>query len=495
MQKISRSGWWLVGVLAVAAVSVVWMGHRSRGHNALAAYKAELRRKGERLTLAELTQGRSTNANHSQAVLTNAVAQLRSARFGNGFDLRKYVAPGRARVVWRDATPAWNAPLARPAEWTWEGFAADVRGLETPLAQLREALRDPAADAGPPTPFLVGRRVNFVALRSAAQWLGAVTMSDLHAGDLEGAVRDLETEAALARLNREEYTLVAQMIRMAIANHGLAATWEALPAPGWSEPQLARLQRAWEAVDLLAALQMGLEGERGCLAGVWDGLRGPNRSKAWQEIMPGSTRYSFAGVSLERLLQVAVLVPAYKLTSMNQDELFYLQTMQGWIDGGRLLQAHRPWLEAKTQFDAVSSNINRVLSSPVRMRHWVSAMAIPNLTRATQVAARAETERQMTVAAIALERCRLRRGQWPAALPELVPDFVSRVPFDPMSGQPLQYRLRTEGGYLLYSVGDDGRDDGGDPSPVAPGKPGLWEGRDAVWPSAAAAEGRQSSAP
>ena len=42
----------------------------------------------------------------------------------------------------------------------------------------------------------------------------------------------------------------------------------------------------------------------------------------------------------------------------------------------------------------------------------------------------------------------------------LVPDYLAAVPIDPYSGRPLVYR-RTGDGYLLYSVGLDGVDDGG----------------------------------
>ena len=72
-------------------------------------------------------------------------------------------------------------------------------------------------------------------------------------------------------------------------------------------------------------------------------------------------------------------------------------------------------------------------------------------------------------------------------LAALVPEFLTAIPHDPMSGKLLIYRLRPDGAFLLYSVGLDGRDDGGDPRPGAGGKPGLWEGLDAVWPDAAGA--------
>ena len=67
----------------------------------------------------------------------------------------------------------------------------------------------------------------------------------------------------------------------------------------------------------------------------------------------------------------------------------------------------------------------------------------------------------------------------------LVAEFLPAVPYDYMSAKPLGYRLKAEGSYVLYSVGEDGNDDGGDPT-APPGHPnGLWTGRDAVWPSPA----------
>ena len=63
-----------------------------------------------------------------------------------------------------------------------------------------------------------------------------------------------------------------------------------------------------------------------------------------------------------------------------------------------------------------------------------------------------------------------------------MPQLLSAVPLDPMSGRLLRYRLNASG-FVLYSVGEDGRDDGGDPSlPGATGKFDLRVGKDAVWP-------------
>ena len=100
------------------------------------------------------------------------------------------------------------------------------------------------------------------------------------------------------------------------------------------------------------------------------------------------------------------------------------------------------------------------------------------------VAVRAETERALTLAAIAVKRYQLRHGAPPPSLEALTPEFLPALPYDPMSGKALCYRLEPNGGFLLYSVGEDGKDDGGDPGAASGNTYGLWEGRDAVWPVA-----------
>jgi hypothetical protein len=108
-----------------------------------------------------------------------------------------------------------------------------------------------------------------------------------------------------------------------------------------------------------------------------------------------------------------------------------------------------------------------------------------NATRTIQTTMRTETLRQMTLAAIAIRRYQAKHPAPPPALEALFPEFLPQPTRDPMSGKALLYRPETNGGWLLYSTGEDAKDNGGDPTPKAGGKPGLWEGRDAVWPRAA----------
>jgi hypothetical protein len=63
-------------------------------------------------------------------------------------------------------------------------------------------------------------------------------------------------------------------------------------------------------------------------------------------------------------------------------------------------------------------------------------------------------------ASLAVERYRLANGALPDSLDALVPKFLNAVPTDPFNGQPLRYK-RLAAGYVVYSVGEDGVDNGG----------------------------------
>ena len=105
---------------------------------------------------------------------------------------------------------------------------------------------------------------------------------------------------------------------------------------------------------------------------------------------------------------------------------------------------------------------------------------------------RVETTRQTVMTAIALKRYQLKHGNHPVDLNSLVPEFLSTVPLDPVNGQPLRYRPNADGTFLLYSVGENGVDDGGDPS-LEKGVTGsnyYWQNPHAldwVWPHPATA--------
>ncbi|MGD8452312.1 MAG: hypothetical protein PVJ57_10880 [Phycisphaerae bacterium] len=71
---------------------------------------------------------------------------------------------------------------------------------------------------------------------------------------------------------------------------------------------------------------------------------------------------------------------------------------------------------------------------------------------------------------LALCRFKGERGVYPETLGELVPMYISDQPLDPFANAPFTYR-RDGDGYVLYSRGSDGIDDGG--VTLRPGRPSF----------------------
>ncbi|MCE5303890.1 MAG: hypothetical protein LLF97_12390 [Planctomycetaceae bacterium] len=89
-------------------------------------------------------------------------------------------------------------------------------------------------------------------------------------------------------------------------------------------------------------------------------------------------------------------------------------------------------------------------------------VAVPGLLSAENAEDRWTVQRELTQLSLALAAYRADRGTFPQKLAELAPKYVSFVPQDLFSENdaPLHYQRRDRG-FLLYSVGLNGRDDGG----------------------------------
>jgi hypothetical protein len=112
-------------------------------------------------------------------------------------------------------------------------------------------------------------------------------------------------------------------------------------------------------------------------------------------------------------------------------------------------------------------------------------MALPSFANASKNVLRYETRRELTIAALAVERHRQKHGRLPAKLDDLVPAFVRAVPVDWMDGNPLRYRVNADGTFTLWSIGEDLKDDGGDGSDAAPTRmTDIWDRKDVLWPRA-----------
>jgi len=85
---------------------------------------------------------------------------------------------------------------------------------------------------------------------------------------------------------------------------------------------------------------------------------------------------------------------------------------------------------------------------------------VQDLMQFLNIQDRVNTNLELTRLAAALAVYRAEEGTYPESLDALVPDILESLPVDYFQERPFLYR-RTEEGYLLYSCGANGKDDGG----------------------------------
>jgi hypothetical protein len=95
-----------------------------------------------------------------------------------------------------------------------------------------------------------------------------------------------------------------------------------------------------------------------------------------------------------------------------------------------------------------------------RGRGLFYSLAIPNLALGVLRADLTDASRICGRTAVALESYARARGNYPQTLEALVPTYLDRLPIDPFSGHPIEYR-REGNGYVLRSQGDDPKFDVG----------------------------------
>lgn len=93
---------------------------------------------------------------------------------------------------------------------------------------------------------------------------------------------------------------------------------------------------------------------------------------------------------------------------------------------------------------------------------------VPGIASGGVMIERSDRAHQMqlrsTIAAIAAERYRQKHGKWPGSMENLKPFAAEDLLVDPADGQLLRLR-HAENGLIVYSIGLDGKDDGGDIEP------------------------------
>jgi hypothetical protein len=165
----------------------------------------------------------------------------------------------------------------------------------------------------------------------------------------------------------------------------------------------------------------------------------------------------------QRFMRILVAAKVRALNTLPPDEAYYLSVMNRFVeDAARVPSLTRAELQS---FEKNAETSPTVPDSPFyyadprssRPLSWLLLQSVnPLLNMAKEDVAR----RDVAECGIAAELYRLDHGAYPKSLEALAPKYLATLPNDTFSGQPLLLKSLPDG-VLIYSVGPNGKDDGG----------------------------------
>ena len=485
LKKPVKLGLWLLGIALLAVVGL-WLEHE-RAKARLAAYKAQLVAKGEKLAIADHVPKMPPALSNAAPDFIAAANRITDLKPEFQPQRMRLVAPGRARVTWQQP----ELPTDKDAD-LWPIVTAHVEDNRDRLAEMITTLERPEMvvnlDYSKGFTLLLP---HVQKVRQSANLLGMAVIVDLHAGQTNSAFTNLLASVRLFQRNGEPI-LISQLVRIACGSMAQQATWEGLQHAGWTDAQLQELQQMWQATDLAAGWLGAMGMERAMGSYTFQQCRGNPSMMANLGIGPSSSGGSFFDELFKDPAKAASQAGVFAfnfgwtLWLSYPDEQWMLEQHQVWREGFIRMTARQSVTDAEGWMKSQRAK----LVQPPRVQCFLSSLITPAMESMHKKLANAEIVRRLTYTAIALHRHRLKHGKFPESLGALVPEFLAEVPRDFMDGQPLRYQLQPDGQFRLWSVGDDFKDDGGDPTPVgvasSSSDPYSWlKGRDWVWPQAA----------
>ncbi len=466
-------------VLGMAILAPVIRHYQLRA--ATEAYIAQLKAQGEPMELAQVIPP-PVPAEKSGADTLREADALFDSSFGADKSLletnfvygMRMVAPGKAMVRWRQ-------PDIRDIDGTnsWENVKTAVVKNAKAFALLQQIIAKPNFD------FRINYDqgvagldfTNFYLAESkrAAQRLETAAICDLHHSDTASAVENLRATLALIKAMRDERLVISELVRIAVASIAVAVNWEVLQSTNLADGQLAELQHDWTDLDFIRGEENALKMER---------VTGEITLSTWRSSNGELLRY----FDLGRNARESMGLPSESETPWNKarmttkvfiwrywwsypDELRCLKGYGVLMNTMRLADTDGFFQRALLRQDGaldqlgiskLSNSFDSLFSGETDF-HSMLSESIVTLAGVARKVMRVEAAKQVTITAIALKRYQLKYGNYPAGLDSLVPEFVPKAPLDPVDGQPLRYRRNADGTFLLYSVGENGQDDGGNP--------------------------------
>jgi hypothetical protein len=483
----------IILLLAGLAVALFLCIERVHGTLALKACRREFIAEGINMTPRGFLPASSDKTNGALAI-TEAVSKFPKASvLARSSPPRMiltedgYGVPGYQQEKWDDMNGSNS----------WDQAAAELEQNRLVLDQARSGFEQPVIET--PLDFTQGPMMKFPLLpciKPLSRWFSAGTALELRRKDTHRAAEYLRAQILLPRTVSRDRTVITEIVRTSTEILARFSTWDALQADGWSDEDLASIQQAWEQQHFALPMCDAFEAEIGDLQTGLDLLHRSNDNAftmlygmeeyfpvadserpAWERVV----RRWPSGDRISRFIEREIYCQIWRFAWLDQYECRYLtdwDKVRGLMKSAAREKSYQ--IAAVQVVELESIWANRSLYDRLRYPNSGSPF---KATSMIERALRAETERSIALCAVAIKRFELRHGRLPDKLEVMVPEFLEVIPVDWMDGKAIRYRPLSGGGFVLYSVGSDGADNGGD-SRIVPGivtKNG-WERRDFLWP-------------
>jgi hypothetical protein len=325
-------------------------------------------------------------------------------------------------------------------------YLAWSMSFEPQFGQIRDALKRPAARInGDYSQSFLQPVPNFVSYRNVSQVLAHRAKCHLVLSQPDRALDDL---TLLHHLNLilvksgKPVTLVAAMIHTAIAALYVDAINFGLDAHMWREPELAALQQQLAEIHVIPAVGGSLRAERAGLCHMLDTI---SPDELVHDTYIGG--HSSAGPGFWFILPGGWLYQNKAVIATLEGQMLASLDMTNETVSPRTVRT----AQMRTQ-EALRH---------VTPYNFFAAIAVPNYLKATLTTARNQTWVDQAQIVCALDRYQLANGKYPASLTALVPRYLDKIPHDVINGKPMNYELKSDQTFVLYSVGWNEIDDGG----------------------------------
>jgi hypothetical protein len=316
---------------------------------------------------------------------------------------------------------------------------------------MRRALKRPYARMGgdyryPPTMPIP----NFVNIRAVSQTLAQRAQCYLLLGQPDKALQELTLLNDLRRLmegapTHKPMTLVAAMINVAVVGLYADTIADGFRLHAWKQPQLIALENQLGQINLAPFVQESFHEEQ---VGFWRIMQ-TLKSQFEIQRVPNATLWQ----KIRNLRPPNIMRGFFYFNTINA-----VKTEQGIIECIDLSQ--------KTVSPQKAAAFQREVGALRHVHFWqyyklFAVIAVPDFTKAIQTFAFNQTKANEAQIVCALERYHLAHGNYPQTLNDLLPQFIDKLPNDMIGGQPLKYHRAVDGQFMLYSIGWNEMDDGG----------------------------------